>query len=141
MGKKILIIEDHPDARRILALSLRHLGYEALEAQDGYAGIAMGLAEHPDLILLDLGLPGLTGIDTAKRIKADAETTQIPIVAYTAWHRREMEAKARDAGVVEYLVKPTPVNMIAAVIERLTEKNSSAHQSKLQDPAKTKSGS
>jgi CheY-like chemotaxis protein len=126
MRKKILIIEDHPDMRELLALALRYKGYERLEAKDGYEGIAMALAEHPDLVLMDLILPGLNGLDTAKRIKANPETAQIPIVAYTACYGRDMMAKALEAGMTEYLLKPVPMEVLVEVIERLTTQSKSS---------------
>jgi len=127
MGKKILIIEDNADLRRILALTLRYMDYEPLEAKDGYVGIEMSLAERPDLVLLDLGLPGMNGIETAKKIKKNPYTVQIPIVAYTAWSQTEIEAKAREAGLEEYLQKPVSLNAIINVIERLTKQKAPTH--------------
>ncbi len=127
MGKKILIIEDNADLRRILALTLRYMDYEPLEAKDGYVGIEMSLAEHPDLVLLDLGLPGMNGIETAKRIKKNPDTVEIPIVAYTAWSQAEIESKAREAGLVEFLQKPVSLNAIINAIERLTKTKASTH--------------
>jgi two-component system, cell cycle response regulator DivK len=120
MGKKILTIEDHRDTRELLARILRYKGYEPLEAKGGYEGIAISLAEHPDLVLMDLILPDLHGLDAAKQIKANPETAQIPIVAYTAWYQRDMRAKALEAGIAEYLVKPVPTEALIEVIERLT---------------------
>ena len=80
----------------------------------------MSLAEHPDLVLMDLSLPDLHGFDTARRIKANPETAQVPIVAYTAWYQRDMRAKAQEAGITEYLIKPVPMEVLVEVIERLT---------------------
>ena len=120
MAKKILIVEDHQDTRELLARILRYRGYEPLEATGGYEGIAMSLAEHPDLVLMDLILPDLHGLDAAKQIKANAETAQIPIVAYTAWYQRDMRAKALEAGITEYLLKPVSTDVLVEVIERLT---------------------
>jgi CheY-like chemotaxis protein len=125
MGKKILIIEDNGDLRRILALTLRYMGYEPLEAKDGYVGIQMSLAESPDLVLLDLGLPGMSGIETAREIKKNPDTVQIPIVAYTVWPQRDAEQDAREAGLEEYLQKPASLNTIISVIERLTKQKAS----------------
>ena len=125
MGKKILIIEDNADLRRILAFTLRYMGYEPLEAKDGYVGIRMSLAERPDLVLLDLGLPGMSGIETANEIKKNPDTVQIPIVAYTAWPQRDAEEQAREAGLEEYLQKPVSLTTIVDVIERLTKQKAS----------------
>ncbi len=120
MAKKILIIEDQAQLRYMIALTLRYMNYEPLEAEDGYAGIQTSLAQHPDLILLDLGLPDMSGIDTAKKIKENPQTGQIPIVALTGWEPSQFEAKARQAGMVAYLQKPVSLATIVERIERLT---------------------
>ena len=120
MRKKILIVEDHRDTLELLAHILRYRGYEPLEANGGHEGIAKSLAEHPDLILMDLILPDLHGLDAAKQIKANPETAHIPIVAYTAWYQRDMEAKALEAGITDYLLKPVSMDVLVKVIERLT---------------------
>ena len=120
MGKKVLIIEDHFQMRAMLALTLRYMDYEPLEAEDGYAGIEKSVAEHPDLVLLDLGLPGISGLDTARRIKANPRTGDIPIIAFTGRDPRQFEAKAREAGMAAYLQKPISLGEIVKTIETLT---------------------
>ena len=80
----------------------------------------MSLAEHPDLVLMDLILPDLHGLNAARQIKANPKTAQIPIVAYIAWDQRDMRAKALEAGITEYLVEPVPMEVLVEVIERLT---------------------
>ena len=120
MGKRILIIEDHLQLRAMLALTLRHMDYEPLEAEDGYAGIEKTVAEHPDLVLLDLGLPGISGLDTAKMIKGNPQTGNIPIIAFTGWDPREFEAKSREAGMAAFFQKPVSLREIVKKIETLT---------------------
>ena len=118
--KKILIIEDHPDVRRVLTITLRHLGYETCEAADASAGIRMSLIENPDLIVMDLSLPDSSGLETAKRIKENSQTNHIPIVACSGWKSDEILAQAAEAGIVEFLAKPISPELLAAVIEKLT---------------------
>lgn len=118
--KKILIIDDHPDVRRVLSITLRHLGYETREAADASAGIRMSLAENPNLILMDLSLPDSSGLETAKRIKKNSKTSQIPIVACSGWKNDEIVAQALEAGIVEFLGKPISPELLAEVIEKLT---------------------
>jgi DNA-binding response OmpR family regulator len=125
MNKKVLIIEDHLQMRTMLALTLRYMDYEPLEAEDGYAGIEQTVAEHPDLVLLDLGLPGISGLDTAKRIKANPQTVNIPIIALSGRDPREFEAKAREAGMAAYLQKPASLSEIVKRIEMLTRSDTS----------------
>ncbi len=125
MAKKILIIEDQEELRDLIALTLRNKNYEPLEAEDGYAGIKISLAAHPDLVLLDLGLPGMSGIDTAKKIKENPQTSRIPLIALTGWEPRRFEAKARQAGLVAYLQKPVSLATIVEQIESFTRPNTS----------------
>jgi CheY-like chemotaxis protein len=121
--KKILIVEDEAQLRSMIALILRYMSYRSLEAQDGYAAIQISLAEHPDLVLLDLGLPGMSGMDTAKKIKGNPQTRHIPIIALTGWEPRHFGAKARQAGVVAYLQKPVSLATIVEQIEIFTPRN------------------
>jgi CheY-like chemotaxis protein len=116
--KKILIIEDHPDVRRVLTITLRHLGYETCEASDASAGIRMSLIENPDLIVMDLSLPDSSGLETAKRIKENSQTSHIPIVACSGWKSDEILAQAEEVGIVEFLSKPISPELLAAVIEK-----------------------
>jgi len=118
--KKILIIDDHPGVRRVLTITLRHLGYETSEASDASAGIRMSLMENPDLIVMDLSLPDSSGLETAKRIKENSQTSHIPIVACSGWKSDEILAQAAQAGIVEFLAKPISPELLAAVIEKLT---------------------
>ena len=125
MAKKILIIEDQAQLRCMLALALRYMNYEPLEAEDGYAGIQTSLKEHPDLVLLDLGLPGMSGIDTARKIKENPQTGEIPIVALTGWEPRQFETQTRQVGMAAYLQKPVSIATIIEQIESLTPPNTS----------------
>ena len=118
--KKILIIDDHPDVRRVLTITLRHLGYETFEASDASAGIKMSLMENPDLIVMDLSLPDSSGLETAKRIKENSQTSHIPIVACSGWKSDEILAQAAEAGIAEFLAKPISPELLATVIEKLT---------------------
>lgn len=118
--KKILIIDDQADVRRVLTITLRHMGYETCEAADAGAGIRMSLIESPDLIVMDLSLPDSSGLETAKRIKENSRTTHIPIVACSGWKSDEIRAQAEQAGIVEFLSKPISPELLAAVIEKLT---------------------
>ena len=120
MNKKILIVEDHPDIRRLLTLSLRRLGYEILETNTGSSAVTLVLSEKPDLVLLDVSLPDLSGLEIARTIKQNPQTTQIPLVALSGYSEREIENKALEAGMAEYLLKPTETKRLVEVIEKLT---------------------
>jgi len=122
--KKILVVEDHPDSREVLLFQLRHMGYEATGGATGEEGIEKALAESPDLIIMDLGLPGINGIEATVRLKQNPQTAHIPVVALTAWGDQLHKDKASQAGIAEYLTKPTHIEVIKDVIERSLQSKS-----------------
>jgi two-component system, cell cycle response regulator DivK len=124
VSKKILIVEDHPDVRRVLSLSLRHLGYEILETNNGASGIALTLSEIPDLVLVDLSLPDVSGLEIAKGIKQNPRTAEIPLIALSGHSEREIAPKALEAGMAAYLMKPVDTQKLVEVIEKLTQRSS-----------------
>jgi DNA-binding response OmpR family regulator len=118
VSKKILLVEDHPELRRLMADALRRTGYELLEAADGNTGIRLALRETPDLVLLNLSLPGRSGLEVAKQLKENSKTSHIPIVACSGWQDEHMIRQSREAGVAEYLTKPCSGRTIQAVIKK-----------------------
>jgi two-component system cell cycle response regulator DivK len=102
----VLVVEDDPVNLELITALLEQTGCAILTAQDGEAGIALAMVERPDLILMDLHMPGVTGYEAARRLKADPATARIPIVAITAQAMRGDEAEARAAGCDGYLTKP-----------------------------------
>ena len=130
---RILYVEDNEDNIYMLSGRLRRKGYEVSIARDGEKGIAAALAERPALILMDLGLPVLDGWESARRLKAMAETSAIPIIALSAHALAEDRARALAAGCEEYA--PKPVNFrrllgshpdLRAAITRLAEQRFAA---------------
>jgi two-component system, cell cycle response regulator DivK len=121
--EKILIVEDNPDCREIFTLYLQHMGYQTLAAGTGERSIACSLAEHPDLILIDLSLPDMSGIQAASIIKQNPDTSRIPIVAVTAWDTAIWKEKAIKAGITKYLVKPVSPLILKETIEELTQQS------------------
>lgn len=119
MATRILIVDDYEDCREIVALQLQNLGYDVIEAMSGEEGLEKALGQRPDVIIMDLCLPGLSGIETAAKLKAYATTRHIPLVAYTAWDGGGSKARARDAGIVEVLVKPTSAQQLDRTIQKL----------------------
>ena len=120
MAKKILVVEDVEDSRLILVLTLqRYCGYDTMEATTGSEAVEKAISGNPDLIVMDLGLPGMSGVDAAKALKANPRTTHIPIVAHSAWSAERWGDRARDAGMIEYLQKPVPIKVMKETIEKL----------------------
>ena len=116
MAKSVLIIEDNEHVREIFVSMLRSAGYEILDAGTGTQGIEKALSAKPNLILLDLDLPDMTGVDTARAIRKNSTTAHIPIIACSAWSGREWREEALRAGMVEYLQKPIPSELIRAKV-------------------------
>ena len=119
MAKKILIVDDNEHLRQILSSILRFSGYEISEAGTGTQAIEKAVSAKPNLILLDLNLPDMTGADVSKAICKDQRTAGIPIVGCSAYLGLEWRKVALRAGMVDYLEKPISVAAIEAVVEQL----------------------
>jgi two-component system cell cycle response regulator DivK len=119
MSNRILVVEDRDDLRTILVVILRRFcGYETIEAANGAEAIEKAVSEKPDLILMDLDLPDISGIDAAKAVKENPTTAHIPIVAQTAWSSRQWKGKVLRTGMVDYLEKPVSMELMKATIEK-----------------------
>ena len=116
MSKRILVIEDTENNRRILNDLLTNAGFEVIEATDGEKGVAMAAERRPDLILMDIQLPGLDGYEVTRRIKADPALRAIPIIAVTSYALSGDEDKARDAGCDAYVTKPIDTRNFATFV-------------------------
>jgi two-component system cell cycle response regulator DivK len=102
----ILIIEDYSDTRQLLSTLLESHGYNVVEAEDGIEGILKAGWLYPDLILMDLSLPEMDGVEATSRIHAQAKLSRIPIFAVSAYLTEEVERAVRAAGCVEVFAKP-----------------------------------
>jgi CheY-like chemotaxis protein len=119
MAKRILIVDDNEHLRQILSSILRFSGYEISEAGTGTQAIEKAVSAKPNLILLDLNLPDMTGADVSKAICKDQRTAGIPIVGCSAYLGLEWRKVALRAGMVDYLEKPISAAAIEAVVEQL----------------------
>jgi two-component system cell cycle response regulator DivK len=120
MSKRILVIEDQQDNRQILRDLLTSADFEVIEAEDGEAGVAAAAAHRPDLILMDIQLPGLDGYEATRRLKADAALHAIPVIAVTSYASNSDVDKARAAGCDAFVSKPfSPRQLLAKVREYL----------------------
>jgi two-component system, cell cycle response regulator DivK len=120
MSKRILVVEDHEDNRQILRDLLGNAGYQMIEAETGEDGLAAAAAHTPDLILMDIQLPGLDGYEATRRLKADPALRSIPIIVVTSYALSGDEAKARAAGCDAYVTKPfSPRQLLAKIKEYL----------------------
>jgi two-component system, cell cycle response regulator DivK len=107
--KRILIVEDHQLDGKLLKDILESHGYETLQTGDGLEAIDLAVAKRPDLILMDIQLPDISGLEVTRRLRGDERSRQIPIIAVTAfamgWHERE----ALDSGCDAYISKPISI--------------------------------
>jgi two-component system cell cycle response regulator DivK len=118
MAKRILVVEDDADNRKIVVKVLTREGYETLEAADGRVALALARAELPDLIMMDLGIPHVDGLEASRQLKADPRSADIPIIALTAFAQRGDEERARKAGCDGYLSKPCRPQTIRDAVRR-----------------------
>lgn len=116
---KILIIDDEPNIRLITRLMLEKKGYEVIEAEDGETGLAVLEREEPDLIILDVMMPGMKGWDVCHKIKGDSSLKAIPVLMFTVRTSDVDKTMARECGAEAYLSKPFNVADLLATVEDL----------------------
>jgi two-component system, cell cycle response regulator DivK len=119
METTILLVEDNADNQEIYRIILTHSGYSVLQAWDGERGVAMAREHAPDLILMDLTMPVVDGLEAVRMLKADPATAGIPIIALTAHATPRDEAAAEAAGCVSFLSKPVEPRKVAAEVRRV----------------------
>jgi two-component system cell cycle response regulator DivK len=116
---KLLLVEDNPENRDMLSRRLVKRGFELTFAMDGAEAVTRASADKPDLILMDLSLPVIDGWEATRRIKADAATAAIPVIALTAHAMAGDRQKALDAGCNDYDTKPVDLPRLLGKIEAL----------------------
>lgn len=115
----ILYVEDNALNRRLVRDLLRHTAYKLIEADDGEAGVAKALEMHPNLILMDIQLPKMSGLEAMRRLRANPVTAATPIVAITSFALSGDDQKAKEAGATAYLAKPYSPRDLLALIRKL----------------------
>jgi len=105
VGKRILVVDDEADILKVVVYRLKKLGYEVLTATNGIVAIDSVRNNKPDLILLDLRIPVLDGVEVAKKLKSEEETKNIPIIIVTA-STHKVEEKAKECQADDYITKP-----------------------------------
>jgi CheY-like chemotaxis protein len=119
--KRILVVEDNELNRDVLSRRLARQGYQVLLATDGVGGLAVAQAEQPDLILMDLSMPEIDGWECTRRLKAEARTRAIPIIALSAHAMIGDRQKALDAGCDDFDTKPLDFGGLLEKIDRLLQ--------------------
>jgi two-component system, cell cycle response regulator DivK len=115
----VLIIEDNEDNCVIMSAWLEHAGYRVVVANDGLCGVALARSIIPNVILMDVALPGMDGWTAARTLRDDAATNHIPIIALTAMALPQDAQRARDAGVVLYLAKPVSLARVLKSVQQV----------------------
>lgn len=103
---KIVVAEDEPDIRELIAFTLRFAGYDVITGSNGEEGFKLTLQEHPDLVMLDVRMPRMTGYEACKRIKAEPELAATPVVFLSAKGQESEIEQGIASGAEEYLLKP-----------------------------------
>jgi CheY-like chemotaxis protein len=116
MAKTVLIFEDEPKNLKLLRDLLQRFGYATIEATDGEQGISLARAKRPDLILMDVMMPKMDGLEATRILKADAITKDIPIIALTSFAMKGDKEKALEAGCNGYIAKPFDVKELLTII-------------------------
>ena len=114
----ILIVEDNGDMRDFLRRVLARHGYGHLEAADGIEGIEIAHRDHPDLILMDIHMPGMSGYETTRHLRQHYDPLELPIVALTAAALASEQARAITAGMNDFVPKPIDVDQLRTVVSR-----------------------
>ena len=121
-AKTILYVEDNEMNRQIVRDLLKRTNYRLIEAADGEAGVAKALEIRPDLILMDIQLPKISGLEAMRRLRAEPSMAVTPIVAITSFALSGDDQKAKEAGATAYLAKPySPRELLALIRKTLTE--------------------
>ena len=121
MPKKVLIVEDNELNMKLFADLLDAHGYETLQTREGLKAISIAKAFQPDLILMDIQLPEVSGLEVTKWLKDDEDLSDIPVVAVTAFAMKGDEKRIRDGGCEAYIAKPITVSSFLATVRKYAE--------------------
>jgi len=132
-SKNIIVVEDDLDIRELISFNLANEGHQVFEANDGEVGIDKARNNNPDLILLDLMLPGIQGLDVCRIIKSDQETKEIPIIMVTALGQEEDIVKGLETGADDYITKPFSIKVLIARVNAVLKRSIEVGEDKSKD--------
>ncbi|OJT18611.1 hypothetical protein BO221_38305 [Archangium sp. Cb G35] len=127
---KVLVVDDYDDAREMYAEYLEFLGYQVQTARDGQEALQLAQQNHPDVILMDLSLPVVSGWEATRQLKQDARTRHIPVMALTGHVLAMHSEKAKEVGCDEFVSKPALPDTVADKIRALLQKTGSKPRSR-----------
>jgi CheY-like chemotaxis protein len=125
-GERILIVEDNARSRKLLRDVLGYHGYQVYEAESGEEGLALAARVAPRLVMMDIQLPGIDGVEALRRLRDEEQTRAIPVVAVTASVMGQEIKRIEDAGFDGYLQKPVALKELLAAVEELLARTSPA---------------
>jgi len=118
MAKKILLIDDEVELAKAIAVRLGARGYKVVVANDGSDGLLKAIVEKPDLIILDIMMPGINGLEVLRRLKDSPDTRDIPVIMLTCKGESQFIFKAQELDIVDYVIKPFDTVELLAVVGR-----------------------
>ncbi len=119
MARRILVVEDNDLNRKLFCDVLKANGHEVVPVADGKNVLATARKFSPDLVIMDIQLPGVSGVDLIAEIKRDGELAKVPVLAVTAYAGKGDEERIRGAGAEDYLAKPVSIGPFMAAVRRL----------------------
>ena len=126
MNEKILVVEDDPSALRLIQYTLQYEGYQVLTATNGLAGLKKAQSEEPDLVILDVMLPGMDGFEICHRLRGDPQTAGLPILMLSAKAQEVDKITGLKVGADDYVSKPADTAEIVRRVERLLAQKAAA---------------
>jgi CheY-like chemotaxis protein len=130
MKKRVLVAEDYEDIRRMMKVLLEWRGYEVLEAADGYEAVKKAVSDSPDLILMDIAMPVMDGLQATEAIRKHDDLADVPIVAVTAYGDFYGE-RARNAGCNDVLQKPLDFGRLEPMVENYISRGGDSSEARL----------
>ncbi|UCH42159.1 MAG: response regulator [Dehalococcoidales bacterium] len=119
MDKKILVVEDNPLNMKLIEMTLKPRGYVLLKASDGQEAFITAVTEHPDLIIMDIQLPGVNGLDVTRKLRETPSVSDTPIIGVTAYAMKGDREKIIEAGCDAYLSKPVDTRQLPELIAKM----------------------
>ncbi|MBU1356323.1 MAG: response regulator [Candidatus Edwardsbacteria bacterium] len=119
MAKKIMVVDDEPYIARVIKFKLEQEGYTVISANDGQSGLQKIKEEKPDMVLLDVMMPGLSGYEVCQKIREDAELAGIPVVILTAKGQERDREQGLTMGASDYITKPFSPNRLLELVKSM----------------------
>lgn len=126
MAAKVLVVEDDPATRRLISFALEQDGYEVLTASNGLEGLTKAQTERPEILVLDVMLPGLDGFEVCRRLRADTETSGVLVLMLSAKAQESDKTTGLKMGADDYLAKPADPLEVAARVKTLLQQKAAS---------------